>query len=126
MSTPLLVGSILGVLALAALAYWMGLGGGALGDPDAARRTAEDALPGFDAGEAFVSDDGRAALVLGRDEGVALVKLHGTQPATRFLERPLDMTKLDDGVRIQTGERMFGAVTLRLAPEERDRLLTLL
>ena len=126
MSIPLLVGSILGVLVLAALASWMGLGGGALGEPEMARRTAEEALPGFEAGEAFVSDDGRAAIVLGRDEGVALVKLHGTQPATRRLERPLAIAPEPDGVRVESGERMFGAVALRLAPEERDRLLTLL
>lgn len=126
MSIPLLIGSILGVIGLAAIAYWLGLGGGAIADAEEARRIAEEALPGFEGGEAFLSADGRAVLVLGRDGAVALLKQHGTQPAARRLERPLDVQPLDDGLRVDSGERMFGSVTLRLAPDERDRLLTLL
>lgn len=126
MSIPLLIGSVLGVLGLAAIAYWLKLGGGAIGDGDEARRIAEGALPGFAAGEAFLSDDGQAALVLGHDSDAALLKQHGTQAAARRLERPLRVEALDDGLRIDSGERMFGSVTLRLTREERDRLLTLL
>jgi hypothetical protein len=124
-SIPLLIGSILGVFGLAALAYWLGLGGGALGDQAEARRLAEEALPGFEGGEAFVSTDGRSALVLGRTGGAALLKVHGTHPAARRLEPPLRILPLDDGVHVASGELMFGAVTLHLPPDERDRLLTM-
>ena len=126
MSIPLLIGSILGVIGLAAIAYWLGLGGGAIADAEEARRIAEDALPGFEGSEAFLSADGRAALVFGRDGDVALLKQHGTQPAARRLDRPFEVQSLDDGLRVDSGERMFGSVTLRLVPAERDRLLTLL
>ena len=126
MSIPLLIGSILGVIGLAAIAYWLGLGGGAIADAEEARRIAEDALPGFEGSEAFLSADGRAALVFGRDGDVALLKQHGTQPAARRLDRPFEVQSLDDGLHVDSGEHMCGSVTLRLAPAERDRLLTLL
>ena len=126
MSIPLLIGSILGVIGLAAIAYWLGLGGGTIVDAEEARRIAEDALPGFEGSEAFLSADGRAALVFGRDGDVALLKQHGTQPAARRLDRPFEVQSLDDGLHVDSGEHMFGSVTLRLAPAERDRLLTLL
>ena len=123
MSIGLLIASILGVLGLAAAARLLGLGGGSLEDP---ARLAEEALPGFEAREAVLSDDQRAALVLGRADDAALLKLHGVNVAARRLPRPFVVDASADGVRIDSGERMFGSVTLRLAPEERDRLLTLL
>jgi hypothetical protein len=125
-SIPLLIGSIFGVLALAAAAYWLGLGGGGLTDAAEAGRMAEEALPGFVAREALLSNDRRAALVLGEAGDVALLKLHGVHVAARQVKRPLRVERLDTGLRVESGERMFGSITLRLSPEERDRLLTLL
>jgi hypothetical protein len=123
---PLLIGSVLGVLGLAAAAYWLGLGGGGLTDAAEAGRMAEEALPGFLAGEALLSSDRRAALVLGDAGDVALLKLHGVHVAARRAKRPLRVERLDTGLRVESGERMFGGIALRLPPEERDRLLTLL
>lgn len=123
MSITLLVASILGVLGLAAAARLLGLGGGTLGDP---ARIAEEALPGFMAQEAVTSVDGRSALVIGQAGDAALLKTHGVHVAARRLERPFRLELVADGVRVSSGERMFGSVTLFLPPEERDRLLTLL
>lgn len=125
MSIALLVGSILGVLGLAAAAYWLGLGGGGLTEEEEAKRIAEEALPGFEAGDAILSADGRAAIVLGASGEAALLKLHGVHPAVRRLGS-IAVEKVPGGVRIDSGERMFGSVTLRLSPEDRDKLLTLL
>jgi hypothetical protein len=122
----LLLGSVLGVLGLAAAAYVLGLGGGGLPDAAEVSRTAEEALPGFVARETMVSSDGRAALVLGEADDVALLKLHGVHVVVRRVGRPVRIERLDEGLRVESGERMFGSVTLRLPPEERDRLLTLL
>ena len=125
MSIFLLLGSVLGVLVLAAAAYLLRLGGGELPEAEVGR-IAEEALPGFMAGEAVLSRDGRAALVLGAAGDAALLKLHGVHVAARKIVRPVRVERIDEGLRIESGERMFGNVTLRLSPEDRDRLLTLL
>ena len=125
MSIFLLLGSVLGVLGLAAAAYLLRLGGGELTEAEAGRM-AEDALPGFVASEAVLSRDGRAALVLGAAGDAALLKLHGVHVAARRVVRPVRVERLEEGLRVESGERMFGDVTLRLPPEDRDRLLTLL
>lgn len=125
MSIFLLLGSVLGVVGLAAAAYLLRLGGGELPEAEVGRM-AEEALPGFVAGEAVLSRDGRAALVLGAAGDAALLKLHGVHVAARKIVRPVRVERIDEGLRIESGERMFGNVTLRLSPEGRDRLLTLL
>ena len=89
-------------------------------------RMAEEELPGFVADEAVVSSDGRAALVFGAAGDAALLKLHGVHVAARRVARPVRVERIPEGLRVESGERMFGGVTLRLLPEERDRLLTLL
>jgi hypothetical protein len=125
MNWPLLAGSLAGVLALAAIAWLMGLGGGAIGDGDEAMRTAEAACSGFRAERAFVSRDGRAALVEGAEGEIVLLKVHGVHVAARRLTRPVAVETSADGVAIATGERMFGQVHLVVDPEDRDKLLTL-
>ncbi|WP_114952078.1 hypothetical protein [Sphingosinicella terrae] len=120
----LLAGSLGGVLALAGIAWLLGLGGAEIGDADEARRHAEEALAGFTAAEAFVSADRRAALVLGAENAAALVKVHGAQIAVRRLDR-LAVEPVQGGVRIGSGDRLFGDLALALPPEARDRLLTL-
>jgi hypothetical protein len=126
MSLLLLVGSVLGVLGLAAASWLMGLGGGTQLDRGVVMREAEAALAGFEAEDAFVSSDGSAALVIGAGRQIALVKQHGTQVAVRLLDARSALSSLPDGFRIESGERMFGAVTLRLAGADRDKLLALL
>lgn len=125
MNLTLLLGSLAGVLGLAAIAWMMGLGGGGIAGPEEAMRLAEESLGGFTATDAFVSEDGLAALVSGEGADAALLKAHGTQVAARRLSRPLRIAPEESGVAIDSGERMFGPVRLRLAPADRDRLLTM-
>lgn len=124
MNLVLIGGSLAAVLVLAGIAWGLGLGGGAIGGEEEAMRIAADDLPGFVPERAFVSGDGRAALVLGRGEA-ALLKQHGTQVAARRLPSP-DIAPTDGGVRVASGERMFGNVILQLDEDARDKLLTML
>ncbi|MFN3943360.1 MAG: hypothetical protein ACK4K7_00355 [Allosphingosinicella sp.] len=124
MKLALLAGSLVAVLALAAVAWLLGLGGGAIGDEAEAMRIAEEDLGGFRAERAFLSADGTAALVLGAGGAAAVLKQHGTRPAVRRLPE-LRAAPDPQGIRIATGERMFGDVLLKLDAAERDRLLTL-
>lgn len=124
MNWPLLAGSVAGVLGLALIAWMLGLGGGAIGGEEEAMRIAREDLYDFEAETAFVSTDGRAALVLGPG-GAALLKQHGVHVAARRLEPPLRVEPTGDGARIATGERMYGEVALKLPPAQRDKLLTM-
>jgi hypothetical protein len=117
-------GSLAGVLALALVAWLLGLGGSVIGDEDMAKRAAEEAQTGFVAEAAFVSTDGKAALVRGSDGTFVLLKTHGAQLAARRIEA-LRLATSADGVTIASGERMFGDVRLKLPRRERDKLLTM-
>ena len=125
MDLILLGGSLAGVLALALVAWLLGLGGATLADEAQAKRAAEEAHTGFVAEVAFVSSDGKAALVRGADGRFILLKVHGANVAARRLETPLRVVPTDEGATVATGERMFGDVRLALAREDRDKLLTL-
>ena len=126
MNWPLLAGSVAGVLGLALAARLLRLGGGAISSEEEARRLAEAQIPGFSAVDAFLSIDGQAALVLGGDGSLAVLKLHGAQVASRRLPAPAAMIKLDERVTVVSGERMFGAVHLLLSAQDRDRLRALI
>ncbi len=119
----LLIGSLLAVLGLALVARLLGLGGGGIDDAGA---SAEAALPGFVALEAFASQDGAAALVFGKGGEAALLKRHGAHLAARRLQRPLSAASIPDGVEIDSREHRFGRARLKLSPEQRDRLLTMM
>jgi hypothetical protein len=106
-------GSLLAVLILAGIAWALRLGGGRIADESEAKAAAEDALSGFEAVTAEVASDGQAALVLGRDGSLALLKMHGTQVAARQLRPPFDTEATPEGLRIATGEARFGRVTIR-------------
>lgn len=104
-------GSLAAILTLAGVARWLKLGESRIVDEATARRFAEDALAGFVAGPALVAPNGDAALVAGGG-AVALLKRHGANVAVRRLIPPLQLREAIEGVTVETGERMFGAVTL--------------
>lgn len=106
-----LAGSIVAILALAGFARMLRLGDSRIGNEDDARRFAEEALAGFEAGRALVSGDGGAALVEGQGT-VAVVKRHGARVAVRRLIPPLIVREAVEGATIETGEKLFGPVTL--------------
>ena len=124
MNLPLLIGSVVGVLTLAGAAWLLGLGGAAIADEADARRRAVESDLTFEPDAAFVSTDRSSALDHGRDGSWMVLKVHGAQVAARRL-KSLDVRPHDDGVTVATGERMFADVRLRLAPEDRDKLLTM-
>jgi len=124
MNLPLLVGSVAGVLVLAWAAWLLGLGGASIADEAEAQRRAVESDLTFESDLAFVSADRRSALVHARDGSWMVLKVHGAQVATRRL-KTLELRPRDDGVTVATGERMFADVSLRLPPEARDKLLTM-
>ncbi|KQN25052.1 hypothetical protein ASE86_01940 [Sphingomonas sp. Leaf33] len=111
MTLTQLGGSLVAVLVLAWIARWLRLGESRITDPTTAAEFAESSLAGFRAGRAVVGTDGAAALVAG-DTGIAVVKRHGAKVAVRRLIPPLHLRVSVEGVTVETGERLFGAVTL--------------
>lgn len=111
MSYTQLAISIIGVLGLAWVARLLRLGESRISGPEDAARMAEALLAGFEAQRAVVSKDGNAALVAGNGT-VAVLKRHGAKVAARRLLPPLKLTDIPEGVRVDTGERLFGQVTL--------------
>jgi hypothetical protein len=111
MSWSQLAGSLVAILVLAWIARLLKLGESRISDEETAARMAEELLDGFVAREALVSTDGSAALVRGND-GIVVLKRHGARVAARRMVPPLWRRPSPEGVTIETGERMFGAVTL--------------
>ena len=104
--------SVVAILMLAGVARLLKLGDSRIGDADTARRMAEEALAGFVAGRALVSGDGGAALVEGHGGTIAVLKRHGAKVAVRRLVPPLRVYEAVEGATVQTGEKLFGPVTL--------------
>lgn len=117
-----LIGSLAAVLALAGIAWWLGVGKApAIATADEAMRHASDAHSGFRPRSAAVDADGRAALVMGDDHEIVLLRPHGARIAARVFRGP-PACSVDGGeLKIASGERMFGDVTLRLGAEEAAR-----
>lgn len=105
-------GSVVAVAVMVAFAWALRLGGGAIAGEAEAMAAAEDLLPGFDAEQAVVGSDGRAALVSGADGSLAVLKMHGARIAGRLLHPPFDSEATAGGLRIRTGDARFGAVTI--------------
>jgi hypothetical protein len=122
----LLAGSLIGVLGLAAFAWLMAPSGADIVSEEEAKRAAEEAHAGFHASRAFVSEDRRAALVVGEAGDAVLLKAHGTQLASRHIPGRVTAEAFDGDVILSSGERMFGAVRLRLPQEARDTLLRMM
>ena len=113
MNWILLAGSVVAVLGLAGLARLLKLGGeGKVDDAGAAAKAAEDALPGFAAEGAMVSDDDRAAIIAGAHGRVAVVKAHGANLAVREVAWSA-VRSTHEGLEVETGDRRFGLITLK-------------
>jgi hypothetical protein len=112
--------SLGGVLALALIARLLRLGESRIGTAAQARRIAEEMLAGFEARAALVSTDGGAALVAGNG-AIAVLKRHGAHVAARRLTAPLRMKTTVEAVTIETGERLFGDITLLGVVEDEVR-----
>jgi hypothetical protein len=106
-------GSLVAILALAGLAWWMKLGGTpALDSEDAVRRAAGEVEDGFAPVDAAC--DGKAALARDDAGRIMVIKRHGNRFAGRILG-PGAIALFDDtGLVVDPGEARFGTVTLTL------------
>jgi hypothetical protein len=121
-----LLGSLAGVLALAGIAWWSGLG---RSEPLTAEEVSERAA--FEWGPltpraVFVDGEGRSALLVAGDGRAILYKRHGSHPASRLLPSPVQWRHEGDAIIFATADQMFGDVALHLPQGERDRLLAML
>ena len=100
-----------GLIGLALVARWLRLAESRIGDAAKAREMAENLLAGFVAHGAVVGTDGNAALVAGSG-AVAMLKRRGAKVVARRLLPPVALSQDVEGVRVETGEQMFGGVLL--------------
>lgn len=108
MNWLLLGGSLLGVLALAGAARWLGLGGDARLDEATARELIEE--QGFDATELVLDRAGLAALARDGQGRVTIVRRHGAH----FVAHPVADT---GSARLDHRFLSLGAVTLDLGED---------
>lgn len=107
-------GSLVAILLLSGLAWWLRLGrDGRIGSPEEAADAADHALPGFRTANAVVGADGMAALAI--DEGgvrLAVCKRHGARIAVREVGWD-SVRSTPEGIVVETGERRFGRVPVK-------------
>ncbi|OBV09815.1 hypothetical protein [Erythrobacter dokdonensis] len=119
METPPLVlqtaGSLVAILALAGLAWWLKLGGAPLLDSDeAVRRAAHEAEDGF-APMAIARDTGGLSALALDDAGrIMVIKRHGNRFAGRVLGPNSRAMCEGSSLVVDCGEARFGAVVLSL------------
>lgn len=106
-------GSLVAILLLAGVAWWLRLGrDGRIASPEEAADAAEHALAGFVTGDAVVGSDGLAALAIDHGgERIAVVKRHGARIAVREVGWSA-VRSTEKGVVVETGERRFGQVAI--------------
>lgn len=116
-----LLGSLAGVLAVVALAKWLGLGRATPLDDASALRIAEETFTGHRFRESVVDREGRAALVEGMAGEAALIRAHGDKWVARLLELPASAQAEGERLIVSPSETMFGATTLALGPADAAR-----
>lgn len=110
--------SLVAILAVAALARWLNLGGDArIADDDHARRLADEAIPGFVAMDIARDRAGIGALLRGTGGQLLLVRRHGAFFAARLLDHNMHARLDRNFLTITTADRMFGTITLDLGGE---------
>jgi hypothetical protein len=116
-------GSLVAILALAGLAWWLRLGGAPRLDSDAAVcRAAGEVEDGFTPVETACDAEGAAALARNAAGRIMVIKRHGNRFAGRVLG-PGAAARLDDqpgeyNLVVDAGEARFGKVFLTLPQPE--------
>ncbi|MBI1402929.1 MAG: hypothetical protein GC147_06930 [Porphyrobacter sp.] len=115
---PLLLqfgGSLVAILALAGLAYWLKLGGMPRLDSDeAVRRVADEIADGFVPTAIARDAEGRAALARDAAGRIMLIKRHGNRFAGRLLGPGARTRSAAEMLEVDCGEPRFGRVALML------------
>jgi len=106
-------GSLVAILALAGLAWWMKLGGNPALDSDAAvRRAAGEVEDGF--APVATAHDGKAALARDAQGRIMVIKRHGNRFAGRVLGPAASARLWQDrgeaALEVDPGEARFGTV----------------
>lgn len=99
------------ILAGAALAVRFGRKPERIAGPEAAAQAADDGVAGFRTHNAVVGADSRAALAVGEDGRIVVLKAHGAGIAAREIAWT-EVRSTGEGIVIETGERPFGRVAL--------------
>lgn len=109
------LGSLVAILALAALAWWLRLGPTPrLADRAAALRAADEAVSGFEAVDCALDRDGHGALLRNGNGSILLLRPHGSHFAGRILTSAAKARIEDELLVIDTAEKRYGAARLRL------------
>lgn len=119
---PLLIqtaGSLVAILALAGLAWWLRLGGAPLLDSDAAvRRAAGEVEDGFDPVAIARDAHGMAAVISDAQGRIMVIKRHGNRFAGRVLgpaaRAVIWRDQRSPALEVDCGEARFGKVFLGL------------
>ncbi|MFM7379250.1 MAG: hypothetical protein ACKO1O_14165 [Erythrobacter sp.] len=107
--------SLVAILALAGLAWWLKLGGTRrLDSEEAVRRAAGEVEDGFAPVSAGCDAGGAAALARDGAGRIMVIKRHGNRFAGRVLG-PGASARLDGTLIVDPGEPRFGTVTLALS-----------
>lgn len=108
-------GSLVAILGLAGLAYWLKLGGSPrIASPEVARELAREVVFGFAAKDCAVDAKGDSALLADGSGRIMILKRHGSHFAGRILNETSDARIAGDTLVIDSGERRFGSISLRL------------
>lgn len=108
-------GSLVAILALAGLAWWMKLGGNPrLGSEDAVRRAAGEVEEGFTPVAVTRDTEGRAALARDAAGRIMVIKRHGNRFAGRVLGPAAVARRKGETLAVHCGEALFGMVMLDL------------
>lgn len=110
--------SLAAVLFMAAIAWWMKLGGDVrIGDEDQARILADQAVCGFSPTAVTIDRAGIGALLRDANGRQMLLRRNGAHFVGRLLDKNV-VARLDRNfLTIGTGERTFGSVTLDLGKD---------
>ena len=109
------LGSLVAILALAALARGLKLGPTPrLANREAALRAADEAVSGFDVVDCALDRDGYGALLRDRDGRLLLLRPHGSHFAGRILTPAASARVENETLVIDTSEKRYGAARLRL------------
>lgn len=110
--------SLAAVLFVAAIAWWLKLGGDArIRNEEQARMLADQAVCGFRPVAVTLDRAGIGALLRDADGRQMLIRRNGAHFVGRLLDRNV-VARLDRNfLTIGTGERTFGTITLDLGPD---------
>ena len=112
-------GSLGAILALAALAWKLGLGppGAPFTSDKAVREAANEAVIGFAPIQIARDAEGHAALAVDAEARILLLRAHGAATAGRLLGPLASARANGTTLTVATGERRFGDATLSGVPD---------